>query len=98
MDHPFRISLRKNLEELEQENPSLFELADQLLYRFLYVTYPFIPEDKNIHSVKQALFELVHASFVDEEEKDNNSKGKDVEFYIDEIIYCEKIYFSLMDE
>ncbi|GGM27120.1 TPR repeat-containing protein YsoA [Paraliobacillus quinghaiensis] len=100
MDHPFRNNLRKKLEELEQQNPSLFELADQLLYRYLYVTYPFIPDNSNVHLMKQALYELVHASFVDENQQGNRNKDedKDVKFYIEEIIYCEKIYFSIMDE
>lgn len=98
MDHPFRNNIRNKLEQLEQDNPSLFELADQLLYRYLYVKYPFIGDKTKVQAMKDALFHLVNESFIDETIAVEKKKDQELTYYIDEILYCEKIYFSIMEE
>lgn len=98
MDHPFRNDIRKSLEKLEQDNPSLFELADQLLYRYLYVRYPFIVDKSETEMMKKALLFLVNSSFIDESKVVETLQNETVKQYIDEILYCEKIYFSIMEE
>ncbi|WP_112181523.1 MULTISPECIES: hypothetical protein [Paraliobacillus] len=98
MDHPFRNDIRKSLEKLEQDNPTLFELADQLLYRYLYVRYPFIVDKSEADMMKKALVHLVTSSFIDEPKVAETMKDEEIGQYIDEILYCEKIYFSIMEE
>ncbi|GAA5416264.1 hypothetical protein Pryu01_01296 [Paraliobacillus ryukyuensis] len=97
-DHPFYQKIKKELETLEQDNPSLHALADQLLYRYFFVVYPFINEDMDISLLKEAIIYLVSASFMDEEALNQTKIKESLALYIEDLLYYEKVYFSLMKE
>src|SRR5699024_12472514 len=44
--------------DLEQQNPSLYTMLEQLLYRYTYVRYPFFPPKDSILVIAQALRQL----------------------------------------
>lgn len=53
--HPIFKQVLLLLRELEHENPSLFILLEQLLYRYLYVRYPMMPQADQSPAVAEAL-------------------------------------------
>ncbi|WP_186576234.1 DUF3196 family protein [Aquibacillus kalidii] len=86
------------LEEMEQDNPSLFELIDQMLYRYLYVTYPIAPEDEQIPVIAKAL-SLMGRQFLEVGKQGLGDKfSEEVQQYITEFYEYEKLYFSILDE
>lgn len=83
------------LGSLEQENPSLYILLDQLLYRYAYVKFPMVPKKEDILILVEALRsignEYLHKSF-------DHSPHKKVAQYIEEIKMCEALYLSIIEE
>lgn len=97
-DHPFRKQLRQSLENLEQENPSFYTFAEQLMDRYFYVNYPFAPDLSKVSVMKQALLALVQISFDPDQTIQEDYYDKEIAHQINDIIQCEQIYFSIMEE
>lgn len=95
-DHPVYKNIKKELEEIEQKNPTLYELADQMLYRYFFVLYPFVSEDINILHIKDAIIYLSSLSFKDEKAIESEQISETLARYIEDLLYYEKVYFSLM--
>ncbi|MFB1051806.1 hypothetical protein [Paraliobacillus sp. JSM ZJ581] len=95
-DHPIYKKIKKELEEIEQKNPSLYELADQMLYRYFFVVYPFVLNDKNMLHIKDAIIYLSSVSFMDEKTLQDEYVSETLSLYIEDLLYYEKVYFSLM--
>ncbi|MDL4841702.1 tetratricopeptide repeat protein [Aquibacillus rhizosphaerae] len=86
------------LEDIEQDNPSLFELIKELLYRYMYVRYPIMPIQESIVPISEAL-NLLGYYYLQLMELDNLEKAdKNVIHYINEIIASEKEYFSVIKD
>ncbi|CQR48054.1 hypothetical protein BN1058_02396 [Paraliobacillus sp. PM-2] len=95
-DDPIYKKVKKELEDIEQKNPSLYQLADQMLYRYFFVLYPFISENIHIQQIKEAIIYLASASFMDEASIQSKSVSETLALYIEDLLYYEKVYFSLM--
>lgn len=97
-DHPFRKQLRADLDEFEQNNPSFYTFAEQLMDRYFYVNYPFTPALADLTIMREALVALVNLSLdPDQVIREEDHQEKVVE-QINDIIRCEQIYFSIMEE
>ncbi len=85
------------MKELEQENPVLFELLQQVLYRYLYVRYPILlPGDEAIR-IAEALNHIGTAHLkVGQVLDDEQEVG--INRYIEEIKLCETLYLSVIEE
>lgn len=83
------------LNDLEQDNPSLYILLEQLLYRYAYVKFPMLPKGSDVTIVAEALrnigAEYLHES---SEETIDDSVSK----YIEDIKMCEALYLSVIAE
>lgn len=97
-DHFIYKNVKQEMATIEQENPSVYELADQLLYRFFFVVYPCIPEQMDIKKLKEAILYLVSASFMDEATLHKQKIDQTLASYIEDLLYYEKVYFSLMKD
>lgn len=95
-DHPFRIRLAELMLNFEQENPTFYQLTEQIIDRFFNVIYPFAPELKALDLFKSAIVKIVKSSF--DQQETNKSISDDLRTMINQIIEVEKIYFSIMDE
>lgn len=89
------------LNDIEQHNPSLFELIEKLLYRYLFIRYPLMPLDEELSFISKALKFLgedylqLKENKVGEGAEDDKEK---VDYYIKEIELSEKQYFTVLDE
>ncbi|MEC5422017.1 tetratricopeptide repeat protein [Virgibacillus sp. C22-A2] len=85
------------INEVQQENPSLFQLLEQLLYRYAYVRYPIMPPNKDVVKIAEALKNIgegylnIHSNF----EKET---PVDVARYMEEIQLCESLYLGIIEE
>ncbi len=88
------------LHHVEQENPTLFELIEQLLYRYIYVRYPFIVDQESQPEVAAALtllgYQLLQLPL--EEDWINQLPKYQVEYYIRDILECETNYLSIIED
>lgn len=90
-----QISIR--LKEIEQKNPSLYELIEKLLARYLYVRYPVMPENDQLEAVSNALKWLSRAYLsMGSDNIPFGSIDEETKFFIKEIQVCEKEYFSVL--
>lgn len=93
--HPMIKQILLLISELEQENPSLFILLEQILYRYIYVRYPIMPSNDKILLIAEALRsiggEYLHMNT-------ERTISADVEKYIKEIKMCETLYLSIIEE
>lgn len=84
------------ISEFEQENPSLHNMLQQLLYRYTYVRFPVMVANNQNEYIAQALL-LTGKSYLNMT-IDVDSAGDNVRFYMEEIKYCESIYFSIIED
>ncbi|MCT2537920.1 tetratricopeptide repeat protein [Aquibacillus koreensis] len=91
--------IMSGLEEVEQENPTLFELIKELMYRYVYVRYPIMPTQKECGYITEAL-KLLGYEYLQMQRNDSTMTQIDPEVthYIEEIIASEKEYFSIIQD
>ena len=83
------------ISELEQENPTLFILLEQLLYRFAYVRFPIMPPSEDVINIASAVQNLGEQYLHIEAGKEIH---KNVLAYMEEIKMCESLYLSVIEE
>lgn len=84
-----------SINDVEQENPSLYIMLEQLLYRYLYVRYPFMPESLEIEVVSLALRQI-GLQYLHMPNQLNASK--ETIDRVQEIQTCEQFYLSIIEE
>ncbi|WP_284139751.1 tetratricopeptide repeat protein [Virgibacillus sp. LDC-1] len=85
------------ISKLEQSNPTLYELIVRLLYRYLYVKYPFFPANEDTPQIAKALEILGEQYFMGKVEEEINLDDR-TQKYIEEITICEKLYLSIIED
>lgn len=83
--------------ELEQSNPTLHELIKQLLYRYIYVRYPFFPPTEDVLPLAQALYDLA-VDFMNQSEEERKETSPKTDQYIEEIDLFQTLYLSIIEE
>ncbi|MBM7571998.1 tetratricopeptide (TPR) repeat protein [Aquibacillus albus] len=83
------------LEDVEQENPTLFDLIKKLCQHYLYVVYPFTPNEEAYPKISKAL-EILGYQYLQIERTINEQD--EVNKYIIEIIECNKEYSSIIED
>ncbi|MUK86948.1 tetratricopeptide repeat protein [Ornithinibacillus sp. L9] len=85
------------INELEQKNPSLYQLLTQLLNRYAYVRYPLLPTSEDVTDLAEALLyigeEMLNIHNGNREELTDKQK-----YYINEIQVCEQLYLSIIED
>ncbi|MFD1018946.1 tetratricopeptide repeat protein [Thalassobacillus hwangdonensis] len=89
-----QIELR--LGDLEQKNPTMYDMLQKLLYRYLFVRYPLLPNEEEVQKIVAALKELGHEYLQLPISEDMNDE--DVERYKQEIQLCEQHYALILGE
>ena len=83
------------INEIEQENPTLFILLEQLFYRYAYVRYPIMPPNAHIDDISEAL-KVIGNEYL--QMTNNVEVDPKVDQYIKEIKMCEHLYLSIIEE
>lgn len=92
---PQRNKILNHISDIEQKNPSLYDMIKQLLERYLFVTYPLLPNDEELSFIAEAIRFLGHTYMNGQSSEVYEDK---LLFYINEIETCEKLYLSILDE
>ncbi|HLQ73376.1 MAG TPA: hypothetical protein VK125_04040 [Bacillota bacterium] len=93
-DEPMR-SIMSNLSEIEQENPSLYILLNQLLYRYLYTLYPIVPKQDEFSLISNALQSIGSELLM---QHDNEELCDTTRQFKEQIKQYEALYLSVIDE
>lgn len=83
------------LKEVEQDNPTLYRLLKTLLYRYLYVIYPILPDVNTYEQIAIALEEIGKEYFNIHTSRDDIDH---VSYIMEQIKLCEALYLSIIDE
>lgn len=83
------------INEIEQENPTLFIMLEQLLYRYMYVRYPMMPSNDDVTKIAEALKSIGQAYLHIET---STEPHESVVVFINEIKMCETLYLSIIEE
>ncbi|BAM47121.1 DUF3196 family protein [Amphibacillus xylanus] len=97
-DHPFRIAFGEVMEEYEQQNPTFYQLCEQLIDRFFYVLYPLTPKMSDLMLTRDAMIAIVESSFESKSQLTEEYYSKEILTMANQIIELEKIYFSIIEE
>lgn len=85
------------INKMEQKNPSLYQLMETLLYRYLYVRYPIMPSSEHIKQISIALTDIAE-TYLGIEHLQGEELDSDVLRYKKEIQLCETLYLSIIEE
>lgn len=83
------------INKLEQKNPTLFILLEQLFYRYTYVRFPIMPPSEDVEEIARAL-EIIGNQYLHIQM--NEQASAEVANYIEEIKLCESLYLSIIEE
>ncbi|TFB24954.1 tetratricopeptide repeat protein [Filobacillus milosensis] len=98
LDTEFSVEVLKVLEDVEQSDPTLYQFTKQILYRYLYIKFPFTPNLELKEDVAEAVHSLAK-SYIQLESADEQTYISDeIMKWMKEIEHLEKIYFSQIDD
>ncbi|MFQ3542592.1 hypothetical protein Q7A53_00775 [Halobacillus rhizosphaerae] len=85
--------IQMRLGAIEQSNPTMYEMLDQLLYHYCYVRYPLYPDENELPLVVEALKQLGHEYL--QLPYSSKEDEEDVSLYKEEIELCEQHYLII---
>ncbi|MYL50229.1 tetratricopeptide repeat protein [Halobacillus litoralis] len=88
--------IQMRLGQIEQNNPTMYEMINRLLYHYCYVRYPIFPDEKEVPILVEALKQLGHEYL--QLPMSTNEEVEDVEKYKSEIELCEQHYVLIVGE
>ncbi|MFD1065410.1 tetratricopeptide repeat protein [Oceanobacillus locisalsi] len=90
------IMIMEELEEKVKDNPTLYNLIGQLVYRYFYVSYPFTPDKKDVHAFTEAVHTLGQTYLqMGVQQEDLHSEAAS---WVESIKICNSLYLSIIDE
>lgn len=87
----------KLLGEVEQQNPTLYDFAKKLLYRYTYVIYPFLYPSRDQIDVKEAII-LITSTYLNMTEKTDKIQTESIKKYVKDIKICSALYASIIED
>lgn len=82
------------LTKIEDENPSLYNMIEEMLIKYFYVNYPILPDESEAKQIAEALELLCKQSLYGESSKEIK---EDLKQYMKEIEKSYKIYFEVIE-
>lgn len=90
-DNPLFQEVLKQIQSLEQENPSQHEAMISMLHHFMYVHYPFAFPEKDIEKLIEALYEIQERQLLFQ-----SSEKKVTNPYVPKLIQAMNMYIELV--
>src|SRR5699024_2850928 len=85
-DHPFRLAFTEAMKDYEQQNPTLYQLCEQLIDRFFYVLYPLTPPLSDLDRMITAMIAIVENSFETKSKLNEEHYSKELLTTVNQII------------
>ncbi|WP_404453329.1 DUF3196 family protein [Virgibacillus necropolis] len=85
------------INKIELKNPTLYQLMETLLYRYIYVRYPIIPSSEHVEQIAEALTGIGE-TYLDIHHLEDDTPDSEVLRYQEEIKLCETLYLSIIEE
>lgn len=92
--HPSVVKTIFYLTRVEEENPSLYQMIEEMLIKYIYVNYPILYDENEAQNVANALESLCKQSLYGELDVEVNDK---ITKYMNDIAYCYKVYFEVIE-
>ncbi|MBP2077419.1 tetratricopeptide repeat protein [Oceanobacillus polygoni] len=86
------------LRDMEQANPTLFQLLEQLLYRYVYVVYPFMPSPNEAGDIAEAIKKIGEQYLHIPTSYDEEEVSETIARIMKEISMCDSLYLSIIEE
>ena len=83
-----------HLRKIEEDNPTLYQMIEELLIKFIYVNYPILYDETDAKKVAIALESVSEQSLYGEH---NHELSKEVIAFMNDIQYCYKVYFEVIE-
>lgn len=94
-EHPVRKETRLIISELEQENPALYLMLEELLYQYIYVRYPITPASSEVPSIAEALAVIGKERLNLPVKKEPDDQA--YRYHKQHIERCEALYLSIIE-
>jgi tetratricopeptide (TPR) repeat protein len=88
---------RSLLEETEQKNPTLFDMLEKLLFRFLYVHYPILPPSEEVFQLAEAI-KHVGQEYLGIHMEEESPQSEKMQQFSEEVMLCDSLYLSIIEE
>lgn len=85
------------IKDLEQDNPSLYDFLERLLYQYTYVRYPFLPNMDDVITIGDAL-KHIGKDYLNLKKSISTEEDIELVKYIEEIKLCQSLYLSIIEE
>jgi hypothetical protein len=85
------------LHDIEQDNPTLYQFLEQLLYRYLYVQYPLVPPNEDADLLAESL-KIIGYQLMNQQEVEPNTDKEKVLVYLEDILNGEQLYLSIIED
>lgn len=85
------------INKMEQNNPSLYQLMEKLLYRYMYVRYPIMPSAEHVEQIAAALTSAGE-TYLGIENLSNEELDSAVLHRKEEIQFSDKLYLSILED
>ncbi|WP_047985012.1 tetratricopeptide repeat protein [Ornithinibacillus californiensis] len=85
------------LHDIEQDNPTLYQFLEQLLYRYLYVQYPIAPPNEDAAIIAESLI-IIGYQIMNQQEVEPNTDKEKVLVYLKDILNGEQLYLSIIED
>ncbi|WP_156882574.1 hypothetical protein [Halalkalibacillus halophilus] len=99
LESDFALKVMNALSDLENEDPTLYAFVKQILYRYLYIQYPLVPEDDQANVLAEAV-QLLAKKYLqlDQDGEIDQIANEEQLAWMEEIEHLEKLYFSQIED
>ncbi|MGM8213295.1 tetratricopeptide repeat protein [Virgibacillus sp. W0430] len=96
-EHPIHIETLECVNSLEEKNPTMYTMIEQLLYRYFFVKHPFCYEKPKIEQMATALMYLAE-TYLNIPTKNSKMLTEETSTYVEEIKLYNALYLSVIEE
>lgn len=95
-EHPAMKRAMLLISDIEQSNPSLYQLVEKLLYRYCYVRFPIMPAEKNMATLADAL-KIIGETYLEIHTEKQGQADETLSQIIEEVNLCEALYLTILE-
>ncbi|MDY0396896.1 hypothetical protein RWE15_24630 [Virgibacillus halophilus] len=91
--HPAVSAILSTYDDIEQKNPTLYQMLQKLLNHYAYVRFPFMPERSEVNKIASAIL-YIGKKYLNLP-TDDGASGE-MQNYLSEVELCDRLYASII--